>query len=143
MKKIVLVRISSEFDHYRKQNSSCFSEMLKKKIGVLLHAMVEVGRARTMKLRIFITWQMVLVLVDSRSTHSFIDTMLVMSLLVTWKANMRLMVANGEQVCGEGVCHNISLHFSSCQFQVDLYTLALVGVDVVLGVNLLMTLKRY
>lgn len=96
-----------------------------------------------MKLEVNWNCKMILILIDSGSTHSFIDSRLPTQLAnkIDHKARLRVMVANREKITSLGTCRNISLNLGLYSFSINLLILPLSGFDVVLGVNWLKTLK--
>lgn len=85
---------------------------------------------------------LVISLVDSRSTHSFVDSKLVsqFNFQVKRRDGLRIVVENGERVRNLGQCKEVPVWFGNHAFLIDLYALNLSGFDVVLGVNWLKTL---
>jgi len=81
-------------------------------------------------------------LVDSGSTHSFVNSKIVsqFNLQVERREGLRIVVANGERVRSSRQCKGVSIWFGNYGFHIDLYVLNLSGFDVVLGVNCLKTL---
>jgi hypothetical protein len=95
-----------------------------------------------MQLKITIAGTELLALVDSGSTHTFIDDQVVHRLgldIMLWP-RLSVKVANGEQVQSYGVCKATSLDVHGEQFSVDCYALPLEGFDVILGVHWLKSL---
>lgn len=77
------------------------------------------------------------VLIDSRSTHSFIDPSIAKKahLGVTRGNNLSVMVVNGDRLPCLGCCEVIPFHLQGNYFYANLYLLPLVGCDLVLGVD--------
>lgn len=76
-------------------------------------------------------------LIDSRSTHNFIDMRLAKYLQLIPDPNSRFMVqvANGEKTESQGKCAEIPLQFPNVVTPVDFLLLRLTGCDLVLGVQ--------
>ncbi|KAF3772386.1 hypothetical protein EJ110_NYTH58113 [Nymphaea thermarum] len=88
--------------------------------------------------------QKVVVLLDSRATHSFLHSRLahLVEGKVTPQASFSVMVGNGEKMTCNAVCKNVCLEMQKTPFEVDLYLLPIGGVDVVLGIQWMKPLKR-
>ncbi|CAM8954210.1 unnamed protein product [Rhodiola kirilowii] len=95
------------------------------------------GRASPSTLRFngFIQEQPVSILVDSGSTHNFLQSRLAkhLKLCVEQATHMSVIVGNGDTLRCEGVCHDVSLRVGEHAFSVDLHLLPIFGADVVLG----------
>lgn len=83
-----------------------------------------------------ITGYSVILLVDSGSTHNFIQQQLVTQLgLPCWKTTpLRVMVGNGQQLECNCFCEAVTIDIQTTPFTVDLYVLPIAGANVVLGV---------
>jgi len=90
-----------------------------------------------MKLSVIFKGHTVEVLVDSGSTHSFINNKLCSQLELPFEEQqgVKVVVANGESICSKGKCKKVLLNVNFQKFWVDLYELSLSGFDLVLGVN--------
>ena len=86
-----------------------------------------------------------LVLVDSGSTHNFVDVNVAKRLNIFSYpvANLKVMVADGKRIDGVGKCHKVKLKLSEYETETSFYTVPLGGVDVVLGIEWLRTLGTY
>ena len=81
-------------------------------------------------------------LVDSGSTHSFIDesTARRLGLVPSPRPRLYVGVANGDRVAAAGVCKSVRLAIGTEEFVADLFVIPLGGVDIVLGCDWLRTL---
>jgi len=81
-------------------------------------------------------------LVDTGSTHSFIHSEVAarLGLVVTERARLSVMVANGDRLHSPGVCLTTDVFINDLRFSIDCFTLDLGGFDLVLGVHWLPTL---
>jgi hypothetical protein len=111
-------------------------------LGMSLHALTGIDVANTMKLHISINGKLLVALVDTGSTHTFIKEGLLshLGLEVTPQDGLTIKVANGEWVTSGGVCRAAAMTMGSEQFHVNFYALPLDGFDIVLGVQWLRTL---
>ncbi|KAI9156462.1 hypothetical protein LWI28_007029 [Acer negundo] len=100
-----------------------------------LNAMSEVSKPTTMRLMAWVGKFEVSMLVDSGSSHNFINANIV------WKIGLRgaaiepfdVKVANREKLKCEEVVHEVKMNVQGVRIAADLHVLSLVGVDVVLG----------
>ena len=92
--------------------------------------------SKTLRLVGTITGYSVILLVDSGSTHNFIQQQLVTQLgLPCWKTTpLRVMVGNGQQLECNCFCEAVTIDIQTTPFTVDLYVLPIAGANVVLGV---------
>jgi len=86
--------------------------------------------------------QPVSVLVDSGSTHNFIQDWVAkqVGLPLQPAHTFQVLVGNGEELQCTSICQQLSLTLGKHKFLVDLYVLRLSGAEVVLGVQWLKTL---
>ncbi|XP_026452244.1 uncharacterized protein LOC113352661 [Papaver somniferum] len=84
----------------------------------------------------------VTILVDTGSTHSFIDVALAKRLFCNIQPTSHLLVtvANGERITSSRVCQQMEWQIQGHQFKEDFHVLALGGCDIVLGADWLKTL---
>ncbi|CAL2271884.1 unnamed protein product [Prunus armeniaca] len=97
---------------------------------------------KTMKLTAVIKNCPVVVLLDSGSSHNFIDIGMVKKL--GWKLDQShicdVMIADGGQVQSKGCCAAVPLAIETYVYTSDMFALPLGGCDIVLGVQWLRTL---
>jgi predicted aspartyl protease len=86
--------------------------------------------------------QPVVILIDTGSTHSFVDQNLAkkIQLPAQKKSQMTVMVANGDTIPCPNRCTKVFINLQGYHFQTSLYLLTLRGCDMVLGVDWLSTL---
>ncbi|KAF3774859.1 hypothetical protein EJ110_NYTH52125 [Nymphaea thermarum] len=110
---------------------------------VLCHALTNNG-LNAMKVVGKINNQKVTVLLDTGSTHNFLNSRLahLVEGKVTPQASLNVLVGNGERMSCNKVCKNVSLEMLKTPFTLDLYLLPIGGVDVVLGIQWMKPLKR-
>jgi hypothetical protein len=84
---------------------------------------------------------MVVVLIDSGSTHNFIHRGLAEELhyFVFPVSNFQILIDNGTMKCG-GHCENVKLQMGDCHMKIHLFSISMCGCDIVLGVEWLFTL---
>ncbi|CAA0819514.1 Unknown protein, partial [Striga hermonthica] len=104
---------------------------------ISMHAMARIRGPRTMRLSAWVKDRQVIILVDNRSSHNFINADLSKKLnLPTTKIDpFKVRVANGERLqCTESF-RKVPIKFQRVVVEADLCALPLVGPDVVLGVQ--------
>jgi hypothetical protein len=109
---------------------------------ISLHAIVGSVSPNTMRLVGSLRNQRVVILLDSGSTHNFLDPTVLRRapLSVAVGVTLKVRVANGATVESEGLCQSVSLTLQGHSFTTDFYLIPLAGCDVVLGVAWLRTL---
>jgi hypothetical protein len=105
-------------------------------LSISLHALIGIDVFNTMKLHISINGKLLVALVDTGSTHTFIKEGLLsqLGLEVTPQDGLTVKVTNGEWVTSKGVCRAAAMTVGFKQFHTNFYALPLDGFDVVLGV---------
>lgn len=104
---------------------------------ISLNAMAGNKSLGTVRLEGFIKKQKINILVDSGSTHSFIDAALVkrLGLVAEIIPSFLVTVADGSQTIVDTACKQLQYVIQSHSFVSDLRVFALGGSDVVLGVD--------
>nr|GLL41714.1 sodium/hydrogen exchanger 8 isoform X2 [Ipomoea trifida] len=109
---------------------------------ISLHAITGTGNGNTMRVNLRLNNSPITALIDSGSTHNFVDSTTANRLGLTIRScpYLRVAVANGERITGLGICEDVILQKDSNYFPVNLYVIPLVGFEIVLGVHWLRTL---
>jgi hypothetical protein len=104
---------------------------------ISLNAITGNPNPKTMRMIGIIKGQQVTILIDSGSTHNFVDEQVakLIGLKSTSKNVIKVRIANGQQISSPGKCEALSVKVQGNVFQVDLYILPLAGCDVVLGIQ--------
>nr|XP_027118736.1 uncharacterized protein LOC113735978 [Coffea arabica] len=111
-------------------------ELTDEHIEVSIHALAGGTSHRTMKLKGLVKGRLVTALIDSGSTHCFLDEQLAKDLkLGTQGPNLVVNVANGEKVNSKGLDKPLQWEMQGHQFQHAFNTLRLGGCDMILGVD--------
>lgn len=100
---------------------------------ISLNALTGAITTNTMRLLGKIAGQKVQVLIDTRSSHSFLSNGLKIPISDT--ADFQVGVANGEHMSSKGKCKSIKLDLSNCSIIADFYLLDLDELDVVLRIQ--------
>jgi len=111
-------------------------------ITILCNALVGTTIPQTLKIEGYIKNKNEIVLIDSGSTHNFIQFKIYMELnFVLYPApKCELTVANGGTLNLSGKCHNIKLHMGEYVYNSPMFSIPMGGFDVVLGVQCLQSL---
>ncbi|XP_035543610.1 uncharacterized protein LOC118347690 [Juglans regia] len=108
---------------------------------ISLHAIAGAPSPKTMRLVGKIGKNPVTVLIDTGSTHSFIDMNVARKIrLPVEESHLAVQVANGATFPCHSCCKAVLLRLQSCDILANLYLLTLGGCDVVLGVDWLRSL---
>ncbi|XXG79744.1 hypothetical protein AAC387_Pa09g0747 [Persea americana] len=109
---------------------------------ISLHAIVGAPTPQTMHVTGTLGQQPLVILIDSRSTHYFLDLMVARKarLVIHWSGKLEVMVANGKRLPSEGNCLDVTLTIQGLLVATDSYLLPLGGCDAVHGTHWLRTL---
>jgi hypothetical protein len=109
---------------------------------ISLHALMGHSIPQTLRLTGHIKTTPVAILVDSGSTHNFIQDRIVKQLNLKPQPTQpfQVLVGNGEELTCDTMCMQTSLMLGQHNFLVDLFVLPLSGAEIVLGVQWLKTL---
>lgn len=108
---------------------------------VSLHAIAGIRTEDTMHLNAYIHGHRLLALLDSGSTHNFINASVMRRIgLVTGNSAMRVTVANSNRVACLGMARNVAMCIGKEDFLITCFGIDLGGFDLVLGVDYLRTL---
>ena len=104
-------------------------------VELSLHAMSGVKAPSTMRLMAWIGKYEVTLLVDSGSSHNFVNANLIkkIGLRVVAVEPFEVKVANGEKLKCDEVARDVKLNVQGVRIVRDLHVLTIVGLDVVLG----------
>ena len=113
------------------QNTSTNSE----EVEITLYALIGTPTLGTMRIRGKINGVSLVVLLDTGSTHNFIDAALVPSLhlLVDQSQTLEVKVASGAMVRTQGFCDQVPICIQREEFSIQYHVVPLRGCDVVLG----------
>ena len=104
---------------------------------ISLHAIAGCSSPRTMRFKARIRKRKLVILIDSGSTHNFVDQKLTHSLglAVTPITEFNVKVANGESLVCKERYEQVSITIQGFKFSTTLYSLPLIGPDLVLGIQ--------
>lgn len=108
---------------------------------ITLYALSGTPTSGTMRVMGRIKQKIFVILIDSSSTHNFIDATLVSLLHIPMYISQILEVklANGEVISTQGVCREVLVWLQGHDFLVQLLVLQMGGCDLVLGTHWLVT----
>jgi len=126
--------ISQEIAQLEKDPGEFFLEEFTK---ISLNAIVGSPSLKTMRIIGFLRYQRVTVLIDSGSTHNFVDVELVslLGLQLVQHKGVEVRVANGQIVPSPGKCQAVTLKLQDFSFSAEFFVLPLASCQVVLGVQ--------
>ncbi|KAA8517141.1 hypothetical protein F0562_017434 [Nyssa sinensis] len=109
---------------------------------ISIHALVGSPSPKTMRILGHVNGCAVVILIDTGSTHNFMDPSIQQRahLQSQSTAGLLVRVANGDTMFSTGKCEDIQLHMQGNTYHTDFYILTLGGCDIVLGVQWLSTL---
>lgn len=112
---------------------------------VSLSTMTGISQPETLKLKGHIKKNNVMVLIDTGSTHNFLDSTMVKRLNIFSfpMRNMKVMVADYKKIEKVGNCHKVKLQIQDFNLESPFYTVPLGWVDVVLGIQWLQNFGTY
>jgi hypothetical protein len=130
-KGVFLIQLDADMDE----------EDIAEDLGISLHALTGIDIGDTMKLHVAINGSMLVALVDSGSTHTFIREAVAsqIGVQVAPRPGLSVKVANGDRVTSKGVCPKQLVSIDDEEFDLNCYILPLTGVDVILGVQWLLS----
>jgi hypothetical protein len=109
---------------------------------ISLNAITGTPSPKTMRIVGVIRFHRVIVLIDSGSTHNFVDSKLAASLGLQPQPQdgITVQIANGQEVASPGRSREVEVRLQGVNFRADLFILPLAGCDAVLGIQWLRTL---
>jgi hypothetical protein len=107
-----------------------------------MYALAGIRTENTMLLPVQLKGERLLALLDTGSTHSFLQghVMRRLGLSPTGAEHLRVTVASGERLPCEGIARDISIFVAGVPYPITCVGLALGCFDFILGVDLLRTL---
>jgi hypothetical protein len=99
-------------------------------------------KGRTMQVLVTIYDTVLRALLDSGSTHNFVDSEVAarVGIAFSGRAGLSVAMANGDRVASTGSCTNLKILIAKDAFTIDCYGLSLGSYDMVLGVQWLESL---
>jgi hypothetical protein len=113
-----------------------------KELEISLNAISGSSGSKLMRLLGYLISTHLSILINSRSTHNFLDptVMTKVSLQVTSTPSLQMKIANGDSLTSFGKVDVVTLRIQGLSFNTDFYLISLSGCDVVLEVECLRTL---
>lgn len=109
---------------------------------ISFHAIAGSTTPQTMQMKGSLGRHPLVILIDSGSTHNFLDPKVVKKarLSIQGSSAMEVMVATGERLPSKGMCVDVTLTIQGSLITTDFYLLSLGGCDALLGAHWLRTL---
>ncbi len=103
---------------------------------ISLNAITGTPSPKTTRIVRFIKTNRVIILIDSGSTHNFVDTKLAATLGINPMGQDGIMVkiANGQEIASPARSREVEVHMQDQVFRTDLFILPLDGCDAILGI---------
>jgi hypothetical protein len=104
---------------------------------ISIHALAGSPSPKTMCILGYVNDCAVVILIDTGSTHNFMDPSIQQRAHLHLQSTTRLLVrvANRDSLCSTGKCVDISFHMQGNTYHRDFYVLTLGSCDIVLGVQ--------
>nr|GMD43902.1 zinc finger BED domain-containing protein RICESLEEPER 2-like [Ipomoea batatas] len=104
-------------------------------LEISLHAITRTGSGNTMRVTLRLNNSLITALIDSGSTHNFVNTATAKKFGLLKRAcpYLQVAVANEERITCLGICEDVVLRKDTSQFPVNLFVIPLVGFEIVLG----------
>ncbi|KAG6535526.1 hypothetical protein ZIOFF_000548 [Zingiber officinale] len=111
-------------------------------VEISLNAITGTRAPQTMRIQGRINHTPLLVLINSGSTHYFLNSALasILGLSIDKSLTLWVAIANGRRLQCLGVCRNVLIHLGDHKFNIEFFILPLGDSEAVLGVNWLRTL---
>jgi len=138
----VIEGIYTSEDNRREDEEGEYEEMGEEEPVISLHALTGTPSPQTMRVRGALEKIGVIVLMDSGSTHNFLNPQIAqrLGLRPTHAGKMVVTVANGEKINCAGVCAGVLLWLQGEPFLVDFFILPMDVCEAVLGMQWFRTL---
>lgn len=110
-----------------------------------LQSVVGIGSPKTLKMEGSLQGQTVVVLIDTGASHNFIATSLVkkLDLPVRHTKQFGVMVSDGHEVKGMGLCKSVNLEIQGFHLIIDCLPFELGRLDIILDYDWLCTLGKF
>jgi hypothetical protein len=106
---------------------------------ISIHALTSIQprTSHTMAILVTANGTHIIALLDSGSTHNFIDNMAAsrVGIVLAGLSGLRVMVTNSDKLVSSGCCRNMAMTVHGEHFQINCYGLPLGSFDMVLGIQ--------
>jgi hypothetical protein len=112
---------------------------------ISLTTIIGIAQSQTLRLRGHVKKENVTILIDTWSTHNFIDVNVTkrLNLFIYPTTNRKVMVAKGKKIDSIVKCHQVKLQREDYNLESKFYTIPLGGIDIVLRIQWLQALGTY
>ena len=134
--------LSHDFDMHLLHSGVDESEPKMSKAEITLYALLGSPSPGTMRIKGRINGHWIVILIDTRITHNFLDAAILsrLHLPVDPTVSFEVKVANGDTIMTKGACLDVKVVMQGYNFVVDLNVLPLGDCELVLGTQWLRTL---
>jgi hypothetical protein len=110
---------------------------------ISLHALLGISAPQALNIKGYIKHRPIVVLIDSGGTHNFIHRRLADEIhcFVHPVSNFQILLANGGTMKRGGCCENFKLQMGDYHLKNHMFSIAMGGCDIVLGMEWLHTLE--
>lgn len=131
-----------EFDAADNSVSDIDSRIASQTPEFTLYALIGQSSPETMKVFARINNHWVFILIDTGSTHNFLDSSLLeaLKLPMSSRTGFAIKVANGDVIMTQGTCADVPIKMRGNSFVLGLHLISLGGCDTVLGTQWLSSL---
>lgn len=107
-----------------------------------MHALAGCNSFRTMRIKGKLKGKIITILIDSGSTHNFLEPTIAKhsGFPIEATPDLSVAVADGTILCSTAICKNLSWEMQGIMFSAEVRLLSLGGCDMVLGIQWLSTL---
>ena len=139
------VHITELYDNngsYVSENPLNCQDISVREVGITLYALSGTPTSGTIRVRGKVKHKSMVILIDSGSTHNFVDTspFSQFHIPVDSAQILEVKVANGKVLRTQSLCKDVPIELQGHQFLVQLHVLPMAGCDLILGTQWLSTL---
>lgn len=104
---------------------------------ISLHALMGAQNSKLMRIKGKVGNQAIVVLIDSSSTHNFLNPSVARkgNISVHGKERVKVKVPNGEEISSEVSCPKLKFKLQGVELMTEVHVLVLAGCDMVLGMQ--------
>ncbi|KAA8538007.1 hypothetical protein F0562_027413 [Nyssa sinensis] len=141
-KQLFMIEVSEEEDFFGDVVQEMEKKDVQEKLQILVHALSGSLSYKTMRIKGKVKKNMVIILIDSGSTHNFLDLVMAKRIgaLIQFTNPLAVMVAYGTKLQSKAMVKDFQWVMQGTTFTTNMRFLPLGGRDMVLGVQWLSTL---
>lgn len=141
-KQLFMLEAEEEEEVFEEAQQDLFSETVQEEFQISVHALTGIQSYRTMRIKGYVKKHVMEILVDSGSTHNFLDAIFAKKLGIVTQATspLSVIVADGTKLTSTAVIKDFKWTMQGTVFSSEVRLLPMGGCDMVLGVQWLSTL---